>query len=901
MLTPVFSNQWNPELTRMKRTFSIGAALLICSAAAMAQYTNVLDGGTTQTVDSVWTTNTIQVGDTTPDNALNIVSGGVVTSTNAFVGTTAGASNNLVSVTGSGSWTIEDTLEIGVGTSNSVSVGGRGTLSVGNLVIYSGNELNLNSGGTFAIANDFSASSNGFTWGESSALSVGGNLTGMAVTDNAVRLGGGRDLTLDGGIWDISGTNLVVGYDGSLSELLVKNTGTLSSANTYIGWDTNSANSAITVRDGSTWNNSGDLWVGYGADGAVLSIFNAGTSTISGNAYIGNTNTANNQVRVTGTNSLWDIEGNLVIGTGSNSVNHSLEVSDAAEVVVGVDLMLNAGNSLSLDSGGSIEVGGNMNIYSNTSLAGSGTILFGANDSELVFNGPGIGISPDLVFDGGLVGDNTVSVNDGSFTISGSSDLQYTNFQALVLNNSTLDGFGTVDAFNSIDMTRGMIDPAGDDTGLLEIGGTFTAASGTVYRAQVYETQRDELVFTGTDPVDLENMEAEVLVVSAPLGAVTIMRAPNLTNTFSKTTIEDRLLLFTAVLQVTTNEVQISLEADPLESSMEFASTEMIRAGFSGMKNAVFTRTKQLRRNLVATLHAVPNEAYLLTNTNAPAGAMGPGDQDTIFDMHVWIQQQSGQGDFDRQGLADGFTLNNQGTTIGADRLIGEALTLGLNYTYARSSARTTGSDDLDSETYWLGAYGEWVGEEGLYVDAMVAYGSSDYDTDRREENYRGTASYDGQAVGAYADVGQYYYHGGLALSPYAGIHVLSIQVDSHDETDELGSSVDVDEVTRNIVESAIGLKMRHRFDTQIGRFQTTGFAEWAHDFIEDDVSATLTAQGFPSVGTGSITPDADTFNVGLGYSWITTEYLEVGIGYNGRFSDDYEEHAGSLMLDIMF
>jgi uncharacterized protein with beta-barrel porin domain len=94
---------------------------------------------------------------------------------------------------------------------------------------------------------------------------------------------------------------------------------------------------------------------------------------------------------------------------------------------------------------------------------------------------------------------------------------------------------------------------------------------------------------------------------------------------------------------------------------------------------------------------------------------------------------------------------------------------------------------------------------------------------------------------------------------------------------------------------------MRHRFDTRVGRFQTTGYAEWAHDFLEEDVSATLSAAGFPSVGTGAISPDADTVNVGLGYSWISTDYLEVGIGYTGRFSENYEEHAGSLMLDVMF
>ncbi|HSR87897.1 MAG TPA: autotransporter outer membrane beta-barrel domain-containing protein, partial [Pontiella sp.] len=167
--------------------------------------------------------------------------------------------------------------------------------------------------------------------------------------------------------------------------------------------------------------------------------------------------------------------------------------------------------------------------------------------------------------------------------------------------------------------------------------------------------------------------------------------------------------------------------------------------------------------------------------------------------------------------------------------------------------------------------------------------------------DYVGKASYDGEAFGASVDVGQYYHLGNLALAPYTGFRVLTINAEDHTEQDQLGSSVKVDEVTRDVAESALGLKMRHRFDTRVGRFQTTGYAEWAHDFMDDDVSAKLTADGFPSVSTASLSPDTDTVNVGLGYSWISREYMEVGIGYAGRFSENYEEHTGVLMLDIMF
>ena len=95
-------------------------------------------------------------------------------------------------------------------------------------------------------------------------------------------------------------------------------------------------------------------------------------------------------------------------------------------------------------------------------------------------------------------------------------------------------------------------------------------------------------------------------------------------------------------------------------------------------------------------------------------------------------------------------------------------------------------------------------------------------------------------------------------------------------------------------------MKLRNRFDTRIGRFQMVGYAEWMYDFINDDIYTTL-SDGTTSVETARISPDANLLNAGLGLGWICTDYLEVGIGYDGRFNDKYEEHMGTIMLDVMF
>ena len=644
---------------------------------------------------------------------------------------------------------------------------------------------------------------------------------------------------------------------------------------------------------------AGTVWVGGTSSTNQLFVV-AGGDITSTNVYIGSTNTAYGNLISMSQTSRWDIADALVFGEGQGN-----EVSVTDGAVLSADrIVLSSGNTLTLDSGGAISHLTSLGVYSHSAITGAGTIGFNTNNASLAFYGAGITCGTGIVFSAYSNADNTLSYYDREFNASQFNAAQFENFNQLVLSNSDLTGTGTLD-FTKVSMTGGTISPAGDEIGSISIAGSFSSTN-TLYQAQIAGASQDELVVSGGGPLNLAGLKLEVQVSGTTTGAVSILTASGgFSGYFASEKITGRPLLYTVELQITNNAVQVVLAPDDaleISSALGFAAAESVRGGFGNMKNLVFTRTKQLRRNLVATDHAVPNDVYLMTTTNAPAGAMGPGDQNTIFDMHVWMQHYNGQGSFERTGASDGFTQNNSGTVIGADKLIGDNLAVGLNYTYGRSSSRAGNGDALDTESYWIGAYGEWVGVDGLYIDALAAYGTTSFDSQRFAESYHGTASYKGNAFGAYVDVGQYYsYADSMTLSPYMGIHALAMVNAAHNETEDEGSVVRVDEVDHNWLESALGLKVRHRFDTGIGRFQTTGYAEWTYDFIQDDVYSSLSSDGLSGAETMRVSPDESGINVGLGYSWICTDYMEIGVGYGGRFSAYREEHTGSLMFDIMF
>lgn len=713
--------------------------------------------------------------------------------------------------------------------------------------------------------------------------------------------------------WDISGQTLLVGDATAENSMQVNSGGSVTSQSGYVGRGSGAlANSLRIYGSTAVWTNTGSIYVGDAGSSNRMEIVNDGR-VVGADLFIGNsTNALGNLLTVEGTNSMLSLSGGLTVGH-AEAAGNSFQLGSRGTAAIGGALTVHSNNYVILTDQTAVSVGGDINLYGNASIlnatsGGEGVISLTGGGSSLNF----VNASTDTIGDGVLfrsvAGTDRAAFSGGLFRVSPGLTNRFDNFQTLELTGSELTGHGTLGtaSFGALQMNGGTISPSGDgsDIGTLTIEGAFTPIGTVTYQADIDGAQNDRLEVNDPAGLDLSALDLNVHVIAAPAApTVSILSATNgLSGSFNSVQITDDLVLYNAGMTVNpaNGTVDITTTADNtrFNSGMAFAGTEGVRAGHNGMKNAVFTRTKQLRRNLVATAHAIPQEAFLLSSTNGPAGAEGPGDQNTVFDMHVWMQYFNGRGSFNS---STGFDLNHQGSSIGVDRLIGEALTLGLNYTYARSAARTASTDQLDTETYWFGAYGEWVNNDGLYVDALAAYGLSSYNSVRMAPGYTAKGYYDGTDLSASLDVGQYYRAGNLALSPYAGLNFLTTAADAHSETDASGKRVGVDETDRTWFESALGLKGRYRFDSPAGRIQLTGFAEWSHDFVEDEVGTTMQADGLAPVRMMSISPDADTFIAGAGLSAITTDYMEIGIGYNGRFSENYEEHMGSLMLDIMF
>lgn len=354
---------------------------------------------------------------------LNILAGGqVLGSTSTSIGESTG-SNGTVIVDGAGSaWT---------GGSLTIAGNGTGYLSISNgaQVSSSGAEVARNPGsnGTVNV-------SGGSTWMNNGPLSIA---NGFAVTTGAVHIMSGSA---------VSATYSIIGGAGGTG------TATVDGA-------------------GSTWTNSGDLFVGSDQGYGTLTITQGGTVSNS-RGYIGFNGFGSGQsvgrVTVDGTGSRWTNNGNLYVGGSESGAGGfgALRIENGGTV---------SASATTVWSAGAIEIGANHNLLGSLTFAGGKLRSFAnttfVNDAAL---GSGGIVVDSNSFDSTLTGTfsgtgSLTKIAPGTTSLSGSNTYvggTTVDGGTLLINNTTGSGTGT----GAVQVISGTLGGTGTIAGAVTIG-----------------------------------------------------------------------------------------------------------------------------------------------------------------------------------------------------------------------------------------------------------------------------------------------------------------------------------------------------------------------------------------------------------------------------------------------
>ena len=375
-------------------------------------------------------------------SADSLSSGSQINSGGDNAATPSTANNNSVRVTGAGSaWNNNGDLVVGAtGAGNKLTVANGGVVNNnngwigGSAVQQAQSVLQLLRGDDASSLQQSDSLSSGSQINSGSDNAAG--LTPSTANNNAVRVTGA------GSTWNNNG-DLVVGYSGAGNKLTIANGGVVNNNNGWIG------GSAVQQSQLSQANQSvlrlfGDNQPASSDDAAGLSLQQSSNRLSSGSrinsagddaAGLSLNSTANNNaVLVTGAGSVWNNNGNVTVGTAGSG--NTLTVANGGAVNVSGDLSVRNGNQV-LATGGDLNVGGRFNNAGTvTQLNSQGTFTSAVNAGTWQTAG-GVNNS----FGGaGLINTGVIKMQAGDvFTFSNTQDGLLADFVNLGANSSAYD------------------------------------------------------------------------------------------------------------------------------------------------------------------------------------------------------------------------------------------------------------------------------------------------------------------------------------------------------------------------------------------------------------------------------------------------------------------------------
>ncbi|HEY4201822.1 MAG TPA: autotransporter domain-containing protein [Devosiaceae bacterium] len=366
---------------------------------------------------------------------LSITDGGVLTGTQeALLGDTS---------TGQGTVTLSDHGSTWDLDSQALTVGvsGKGALSIFNAATALADSATVahNAGSTGAITTSGTGS---FLRIEHKLILGDGGAGTMTVSNGAqaqnldavlgAQNGSSGSVSLSGGsVWTSAGT-LVVGDAGSGSVTASDVSSGVTAHNATILANAAGATGDVVIKNQAQWDNQADLTVG-GAGTATLTLSNAGPAQSRANVDVGRDASGQGTVNVTGTGSLWTIDGSLTLGDngfgtllidskGAVAAQSSVlgNTADATGTITvdGLGSQLNLTGNLEIGEAGTGDVtvrnGGVLTM--STSLVG----MLAGSSGTMTVDGAGSKLVTDVGFYIGENGSGSALIKDGADVTAGS-------------------------------------------------------------------------------------------------------------------------------------------------------------------------------------------------------------------------------------------------------------------------------------------------------------------------------------------------------------------------------------------------------------------------------------------------------------------------------------------------
>ena len=286
-----------------------------------------------------------------------------------------------------------------------------------------------------------------------------------------------------------------------------------------------------------------------------------------------------------------------------------------------------------------------------------------------------------------------------------------------------------------------------------------------------------------------------------------------------------------------------------------------------------------------------------LTGGSISTGGEGMASGDNIFKRGaMWVQGLFNKSKLDDTSKAKGFDADSNGIAFGAEKFVTDDTKVGIGYAYTNTDIDGFMRDtDVDTHTAIL--YGEYK-PSNWYVNGIATYGWSDYEESKSVAGVGVKADYDVETFGLQAMTGYDMQVKGLGITPEAGLRYVHIKQDAYkDSADQRVSANDSD-----ILTGVIGAKVSKNFELSNGmNIKPEARIAATYDLFNDDVNSVVTLANGSAYAVDGEALDRFGMEFGAGVTAEVNDNVELSLGYEGKFREDYQDHTGLINAKYKF
>lgn len=291
-------------------------------------------------------------------------------------------------------------------------------------------------------------------------------------------------------------------------------------------------------------------------------------------------------------------------------------------------------------------------------------------------------------------------------------------------------------------------------------------------------------------------------------------------------------------------------------------------------------------QNAVQVFSAVGSR---LSGGSVTGSSQGKSSGDALEGVAMWAQGMYNSAKLDNH---NGFDADTTGLALGIEKQITNSTKLGVGYAYSQTDIDSD-SRKTDVDTHTAIVYGEYK-PSNWFVNGIATYGWSSYD----EKNAIKKADYDVDSFGLQAMTGYDFNTDIATFTPETGLRYVNIDQKAY--TDNLGNHVAGG--NSDILTGVAGIKVSKDFNINCGmvlkpeaRFALT------YDFANDGANSVVTLANGAAYTTNGEALDRFGMEFGAGLTADVNDNVELSLGYEGKFRDDYSDHTGLVNAKYKF